>query len=360
MNRRLRHLPSGFYRRIRIGHCCQWRRNNCWASRLRLHCGNYAIGMDALFNQSPCRRLSVWQDGCSIRHRLRFRRDYYGHWLGKVIWRMKYVYCYRHIGGYVQGYRGCPDPNGALLLNRRLRNNMLLLRCNLLLRRLCQNWLLYRHNSLLLRQRLCKNRLLLYSLSGSLLLRHGLLLRQWLCKNRLLYSLSGGLLLLLRLGLLLRKSLQVAVRLSGNRLDNYRRGAGNNHAQVLGGCPGNIDYSPFHKRPAVVYPNRNLPVVVSVGNDYERPKRQGGMGSSEQGGIENFPRGCRPSLELGSVPRSNPFLSENLPRRSRKRLGCRVLWYEQGNGNAESKYGTISTLHIGYYRHSWEVYSQVS
>ena len=130
----------------------------------------------------------------------------------------------------------------------------------------------------------------------------------WLLNRRLLYD-DRLLLLNWRLRLSLRDRRLATPR---NRLDYYWRGTCDNHAQVLGGGLGNVDYPPFDKRPPVVYPNRNLPIVVPVCYDQKRPEGQGGMRRSEQAGIENFPRSGWPSLELGSVPGSDTFLSENL------------------------------------------------
>jgi len=147
------------------------------------------------------------------------------------------------------------------------------------------------------------------------------------------------------------------VSLMRNRFYYNRRGARDNHAQMFRGRLRYVDYPPFDKRPPVVHPDRDLPVVVPVGYDQKRSERQSGMGRGEKAWVKNLPRSGRPALELGAIPRGDTLLPENcIPNRSR-RLSRHILWKKQA-GNTKCKYGNTYTSHTSYYRHLWGRNSQ--
>jgi len=121
-----------------------------------------------------------------------------------------------------------------------------------------------------------------------------------------------------------------------NRFYYYRRSTRNSHTQMLGRGLGDVDYSPLHKRPPVVHPNRNLSVVVPVGHNQKRPEGQGGMRGSEQIGIEDLPGSGRSSLKLGPIPRGDSFLPKDPVGRTLEGLGCHTLRGKQ-DGNKAGK-----------------------
>ena len=271
-----------------------------WGRRNRCRAGCHRRCWNNGFHQAWYRYLYPWHNGNWCR---RFRRNHHRR-LGRRVLRlgrMEYVYRYWRIGRHFQWERSRPDMNRCGRRWRRRENR---------LSRWSRRWLDYLH-------RLCLDHLYRLRLHNRLGRRH--------------WGLNPG-----------RESRLGPGRT--NRFNYYRCGAGNKHVQMLGGRHGNVDDTPFHKRPPVVHPDRNLPVVVSVGNHQKRSERQRWMGCGKLGGIENLPRCGGPSVELGAVPGGDTFLSETLSRWNRGRLGRQVLWNEQ-DGDKAGKYRNTYASH---------------